>query len=178
MNTSYSMVCVCAVILMVIGFLFARPLLSLFGASADAMVLRVSLYDDLSDRNFAVNGGNRHEPVHQRAGLLDRWHAFRHDRSGRKTCCLTRCLSLCLALVCRGAAIAAVISQTLSAVFVLYFLTRKSELKVRFVRKDEISECAGYARKYCQSRYRRIYHAADQQPCHDLLQQCTFCDRR
>ena len=38
MNTSYSMVCVCAVILMVIGFLFARPLLSLFGASADAMV--------------------------------------------------------------------------------------------------------------------------------------------
>lgn len=38
------------------------------------------------------------------------------------------------------------ISQTLSAVFVLYFLTRKSELKVRFVRKDEISECAGYAK--------------------------------
>ena len=35
MNTSYSMVCVCAVILMVTGFLFARPLLSLFGASAD-----------------------------------------------------------------------------------------------------------------------------------------------
>lgn len=38
MNTSYSMVCVCAVILMVIGFLFARPLLSLFGASAEVMV--------------------------------------------------------------------------------------------------------------------------------------------
>lgn len=46
--------------------------------------IRVSLYDDLSDRNFAVDGGNRHEPVHQRAGLFDRWHAFRHDRSGRK----------------------------------------------------------------------------------------------
>ena len=38
MNTSYSMVCACAVVLMVIGFLFARPLLALFGASADAMV--------------------------------------------------------------------------------------------------------------------------------------------
>lgn len=38
MNTSYSMVCVCAVILMVIGFLFARPLLSLFGASAMLLV--------------------------------------------------------------------------------------------------------------------------------------------
>ena len=76
MNTSYSMVCVCAVILMVIGFLFRCI------GRCDG--IRVSLYDDLSDRNFAVDGGNRHEPVHQRAGLLDRWHAFRHDRSGRK----------------------------------------------------------------------------------------------
>ena len=46
----------------------------------------------------------------------------------------------------QGAAIATVISQTLSAVFVLYFLTRKAELKVRFIRKNEISECAGYAK--------------------------------
>ena len=71
MNTSYSMVCVCATAVAVrcIG-------------RCDG--IRVSLYDDLSDRNFAVDGGNRHEPVHQRAGLLDRWHAFRHDRSGRK----------------------------------------------------------------------------------------------
>ena len=81
MNTSYSMVCVCAVILMVIGFLFARPLLSLIGRCDG---LRVSLYDDLPDRNTAVHGCDWHEPVYQRAGLLDRWHAFRHDRSGRK----------------------------------------------------------------------------------------------
>ena len=79
MNTSYSMVCVCAVILMVIGFLFVT--VRCIGRCDG---IRVSLYDDLSDRNFAVDGGNRHEPVHQRAGLLDRWHAFRHDRSGRK----------------------------------------------------------------------------------------------
>ena len=48
MNTSYSMVCVCAVILMVIGFLFARPLLSLFGASASA---RPAAIPELSFRN-------------------------------------------------------------------------------------------------------------------------------
>ena len=30
--------------------------------------------------------------------------------------------------------------------FVLYFLTRKAELKVRFIRKNEISKCAGYAK--------------------------------
>ena len=35
----------------------------------------------------------------------------------------------------RGAAIATILSQTLSAAFVLFFLTGKAELKVRFLRK-------------------------------------------
>lgn len=38
MNTSFTMVCVCAVVLMAVGFIFARPLLVLFGASTDALV--------------------------------------------------------------------------------------------------------------------------------------------
>ena len=84
MNTSYSMVCVCAVILMVIGFFVCPSTAVAVRCIGRCDGIRVSLYDDLSDRNFAVDGGNRHEPVHQRAGLLDRWHAFRHDRSGRK----------------------------------------------------------------------------------------------
>ena len=46
----------------------------------------------------------------------------------------------------RGAAIATILSQTLSAAFVLFFLTGKAELKVRFLRKNEISECTGYAK--------------------------------
>ena len=71
MNTSYSMVCACAVVLMVIGFLFARPLLTL-------------LYDALSDRNAAVHDCDRHEPVHQCAGLFNGRHALRYDRSCRK----------------------------------------------------------------------------------------------
>ena len=37
-NTSFTMVCACAMVLMVIGFLFARPLLVLFGASESALV--------------------------------------------------------------------------------------------------------------------------------------------
>ena len=32
------MVCICAIVLMVIGFLFARPILVLFGASKDALI--------------------------------------------------------------------------------------------------------------------------------------------
>ena len=38
MNTSYTMVCGGAIVLMVIGFLFARPILRLFGASESALV--------------------------------------------------------------------------------------------------------------------------------------------
>ena len=38
MNISFSMVCICAIVLMVIGFLFARPILVLFGASKDALI--------------------------------------------------------------------------------------------------------------------------------------------
>ena len=176
MNTSYSMVCVCAVILMVTGFC-CRPPLSLFGASADAMVY-VSLYDDLSDRNFAVDGGNRHEPVHQRAGLLRPLVCFPSRSERSQTCCLTRCLSFVFGFCVQGLRLQLWISQTLSAVFVLYFLTRKSELKVRFVRKDEISEVQAMRKNIVSTRYRGIYHAADQQPCHDLLQQRTLCDRR
>ena len=46
----------------------------------------------------------------------------------------------------RGAAIATVISQCLSASFVLFFLTKKAELKVRFLKKHEFSESIGYAK--------------------------------
>ena len=38
MNTSFTMLCVCAMILMTVGFLFARPILILFGASAEAII--------------------------------------------------------------------------------------------------------------------------------------------
>ena len=46
----------------------------------------------------------------------------------------------------RGAAIATIISQFLSALFVIVFLTRKSELKVRFLRKAEVPSCIKYAK--------------------------------
>ena len=38
MNTSFSLVCVSAILLMMIGLVFARPLLVLFGASDTAMI--------------------------------------------------------------------------------------------------------------------------------------------
>ena len=38
MNTSFFMLSVCAIVLMCIGFIFARPILILFGASENALV--------------------------------------------------------------------------------------------------------------------------------------------
>ena len=45
-----------------------------------------------------------------------------------------------------GAAIATVISQTLSAAFVFFFLTKKAELKVRLLKKEELASCTAYAK--------------------------------
>ena len=51
-----------------------------------------------------------------------------------------------LGLGVRGAAIATVLSQTISAIFVYFFLSRRAELKVRLLRREEIGVCSGYAR--------------------------------
>ena len=59
-------------------------------------------------------------------------------------------LNLFFVIVCKldvaGVAIATVISQCLSAAFVVFFLTKKSELKLRFLHKNEIPECTGHAK--------------------------------
>ena len=46
----------------------------------------------------------------------------------------------------RGAAIATVLSQILSAAFVLYFLRKKTELKVRLLSGEEIRDCGRRAK--------------------------------
>lgn len=145
MNTSFTMVCVCAVVLMAVGFIFARPLLVLFGASTDALVyaypyLMIYLIGTLpsmiaTSMNPFINAqgystiGMTSVAVGAVANLL-----------------LDPMFIFVLGFGVQGAAIATVISQALSAVFVFVFLTRKSELKVRFLKKKEFSECIGYAK--------------------------------
>lgn len=145
MNTSFTMVCVCAVVLMAVGFIFARPLLVLFGASTDALVyaypyLMIYLIGTLpsmiaTSMNPFINAqgystiGMTSVAVGAVANLL-----------------LDPLFIFVLGFGVQGAAIATVISQALSAVFVFVFLTRKSELKVRFLKKKEFSECIGYAK--------------------------------
>ena len=145
MNTSFTMLSASALILMVIGMCFARPLLILFGASSEALTyaqpyLMVYLIGTL--------------PSMLSVGMNPFINAQGYSVIGMISVAIGAIVNLLLDPlfifvlgfgIC-GAAIATVISQVLSAVFVLYFLTRKSELKVRLLRKSEVSKCLGYAK--------------------------------
>lgn len=145
MNTSFTMLSASALILMMIGMCFARPLLILFGASSEALtyalpylmvyligtlpsMLSVGMNPFINAQGYSVIGMTSVAIGAVANLLLDPLFIF------------------VLGFGIRGAAIATVISQVLSAVFVLYFLTRKSELKVRLLRKSEVPKCLGYAK--------------------------------
>ena len=145
MNTSFTMLSASALILMMIGMCFARPLLILFGASSEALtyalpylmvyligtlpsMLSVGMNPFINAQGYSVIGMTSVAIGAVANLLLDPLFIF------------------FLGFGIRGAAIATVISQVLSAVFVLYFLTRKSELKVRLLRKSEVPKCLGYAK--------------------------------
>ena len=145
MNTSFSMVCCSAVVLMMIGLLFARPLLILFGASESALVyaypyMMIYLIGTL--------------PSMVAVGMNPFINAQGYSTIGMFSVAIGAIANLLLDPLfifvlnfgVRGAAIATVLSQGLSAVFVLFFLTRRSELRVHFLKKEEFSECIGYAK--------------------------------
>ena len=145
MNTSFTMLSASALILMVTGLCFARPLLILFGASSEALtyalpylmvyligtlpsMLSVGMNPFINAQGYSVIGMISVAIGAVANLLLDPLFLF------------------VLGFGIRGAAIATVISQLLSAVFVLYFLTKKSELKVRLLHKNEIPKCINYAK--------------------------------
>lgn len=131
MNTSYTMVCGGAIVLMVIGFLFARPILRLFGASESALVyaypyLMIYLLGTL--------------PSMISTGMNSFINAQGYAMTGMTSvaigavanCILDPVFIFVFSLGIRGAAIATVISQTLSAAFVLYFLKNDRSLTYGF----------------------------------------------
>ena len=145
MNTSFTMICISAIVLMAVGLLFAKPLLVLFGASQDALVyaypyLMLYLIGTL--------------PSMIAVGMNPFINAQGYSLIGMLSVAIGATANLILdplfifvfGLGIRGAAIATVISQCLSAVFVLYFLMKKSELRVRLLRKEEYRKSMGYAK--------------------------------
>ena len=145
MNTSFTMVCASAIVLMVVGFLFARPILILFGASDNSLVyalpyMMIYLLGTL--------------PSMVAVGMNPFINAQGYSLIGMCSVAVGAGANLLLDPlfifglgfgVC-GAAIATVLSQCLSAIFVFHFLTKKSELKVRLLKKNEIAACMGYAK--------------------------------
>ena len=145
MNTSFSMVCASAVILMVTGMLFARPVLVLFGASNTALdyaypymmiyligtlpsMLAVGMNPFINAQGYSVIG-MLSVAIGAVANLI-----------------LDPLFIFVLGFGVQGAAIATVLSQTMSALFVFVFLTKRAELKVLLLKKEEFGECTGYAK--------------------------------
>lgn len=144
MHTAFSMLCISALVLMSLGMLFARPLLLLFGASSSALsyaypYLVIYLIGTL--------------PSMIATGMNPFINAQGYSTIGMLTVAIGAIANLLLdplfifvfGLGIRGAAIATVLSQLLSAVFVLYFLRRKAEIKVRLLRLFELPSCKKYA---------------------------------
>ena len=137
MNTSFTMVVACAVVLMLIGFLFARPLLVVFGASKDALVYAYPYFMIYLIGTL---------PSMIATGMNPFINAQGYSTIGMTSIAVGAIANLlldplfifALGFGVQGAAIATVISQFLSAAFVLFFLTKKSELKVRFLKRTNL----------------------------------------
>lgn len=145
MNTSFSMVVSSGVVLMIIGLLFARPLLVLFGSSGSALTFALP---------YMIIYLIGTLPSMIAVGMNPFINAQGYSIIGMLSVTIGAIANLILdplfifgfGLGVEGAAVATVISQCLSAGFVLFFLTKKSELKVRFLRKNEFAQCISYAK--------------------------------
>ena len=145
MNTSFSMLCASALLLMAIVMYFAHPILILFGASSDTLLyampyLLIYLIGTLPSMVSIGMNPFINAQGYSVIGM------FSVAIGAVSNFVLDPLFIFVLGFGVRGAAIATVISQFLSACFVLFFLTRKSELKVRLLHKDEVAGCISYAK--------------------------------
>ena len=145
MNTSFFMICTSALVLMAVGMVFARPLLTLFGASQAALQYAypyMMLYLIGTLPSMIVTGMNPfiNAQGYATTGMLS-------VAIGAVTnFILDPVFIFVLHLGIKGAAIATVISQILGAVFVLWFLLKKAELKVRLIGIKEMRNYGEHAK--------------------------------
>ena len=139
MNTSFTMLCICAILIMAVGLLFANPILTLFGASREALVyaipyLMIYLIGTL--------------PSMIATGMNPFINAQGYSTIGMLSVAIGAVANIILDLIfifalnlgIRGAAIATILSQFISAAFVLYFLHNKSEFRVQFLPVEQWKE--------------------------------------
>lgn len=140
MNTSFTMLVISAIVLMMAGMSFAKPLLLLFGASDDSLIyaypyMMIYLVGTL--------------PSMLAIGMNPFINAQGYSIIGMFSVAIGAAANLILdpvfifiaGLGVNGAAVATVISQCMSAAFVVIFLKKRAELNVNFIKKNEIREC-------------------------------------
>ena len=140
MNTSFTMLVISAIVLMMAGMSFAKPLLLLFGASDGSLIyaypyMMIYLVGTL--------------PSMLAIGMNPFINAQGYSIIGMFSVAIGAAANLILdpvfifiaGLGVNGAAGATVISQCMSAAFVVIFLKKRAELNVNFIKKNEIREC-------------------------------------
>ena len=144
MNTAFTMLCGSAAVLMLIGFLFARPLLTLFGASDDALVyaypyLMIYLLGTL--------------PSMIATGMNPFINAQGYAIIGMLSVTVGAVANIILDPIfilfwIWGLRVQRLLLSSLRfSLPCLYFISHgKSELKVRWIHINEISECTRHAR--------------------------------
>ena len=140
MNTSFTMLVLCSIVLMIVLYPLLKPILTLFGTSSSAMKYAypyMMIYLIGTVPSMIATGMN---PFINAQG---------YATSGMLSVTIGAVANLILDplfifglhLGIKGAAIATIISQTLSAAYVFYFLRKKSEIKVRMLSKAEWKVC-------------------------------------
>lgn len=145
LHTSFTMICVCSLILMIVGLLFAKPLLFLFGASEDSIGYAYPYLMIYLLGTF---------PSMLTTGMNPFINAQGYATAGMLSVVLGACANLILdplfmfvlGFGIQGAAIATVLSQILSAVFVFYFLRFRSEYRIRLLRRRELKKGLSHAK--------------------------------
>lgn len=145
-NTSFFLLTISAVLLTVVGEIIARPLLILFGASGNALTfalpyLRIYLIGTF----FSMTA----------TGMNPFINAQGYSEMGMLTVVIGAGANILLDPLfmfvfgwgVRGAAFATILSQGLSAYFVLHFILKKAEYRVRFLSGQEIRGCGAVAKK-------------------------------
>lgn len=130
MNTSFRLLIYTSAVLMVIGLIFTAPILRLFGASETALMYAVPyLRIYLIGTVFSMIS----------TGMNPFINAQGYPGMGMLTVTLGAVSNLIMDPIfifglkfgVQGAAIATVLSQLLSALFVMFFLTKKADIRIR-----------------------------------------------
>ena len=134
MNTSFFMLSVCAIVLMCIGFIFARPILILFGASENALVYAypyIMIYLIGTFPSMIATGMNPfiNAQGYATTGMIS------VVIGAIANIVLDPLFIFMLDLGIRGAAIATVTAQALSVVFAVMLMLKK-DLPFAITKKD------------------------------------------